>query len=259
MANSRWLRSLGEGLPTVEFASDIRDVIYVNYLVETSRLLPLVPDGLELQRLGPDGRYALFTFLTYRHGHFGPARFGVRRLFSSPVQSNWRIYVRDPRSCIEGVYFVSTGITTWLHALGARIMAEGVPMHLFARADIVRTSDGGLRMTLDPGDGTAPDARAHLHLTTDRALPDPWSECFTDYDDLLRYDVRQDRAMNTQPWRARTLRQEIRLDIPLDSAQPLDGEVDSKAARAIVGDAQPLCFRVPAVSFRFTAEEADAW
>ena len=29
-----------------------------------------MPSGLELQRLGPGGRHALFTFLTFRHGHF---------------------------------------------------------------------------------------------------------------------------------------------------------------------------------------------
>jgi hypothetical protein len=65
--------------------------------------------------------------------------------------------------------------------------------------------------------------------------------------------------MATQPWRRRTLRQEISLDIPLDSIEPLEGDVTSAAARAIVGDAEPLSFRVAAVRFRLAAEEADPW
>ncbi len=258
-ANSRWIRSLGELLRAPEFASDITNVIYVNYLVDASRLLPFVPEGLDLQRLGPEGRHALFTFLTYRHGHFGPTVFGVRRLFPSPIQSNWRIYVRDPRTGVEGVYFVTTAITTWLHALGARVMADVAPMHLLKEGDVSRAKDGTVCLALDPGDGTAPDARALLRPTTNRVLAAPWSECFTDYEALLRYDVPQDRALVAQPWRKRTVRQEIHLDIPLESIEPLEGDVESKAARAIVGDARPLCFRAPVVHFRVAPEEADAW
>ncbi len=94
ISNSRFLRALCEWLPLVALNSDITDVIYVNYLVDAQQLLPLVPSGLELQRLGPGGRWALFTLLTYRHGHFGPGLLGpLRQLLPSPVQSNWRIYV----------------------------------------------------------------------------------------------------------------------------------------------------------------------
>jgi hypothetical protein len=32
----------------------------------------------------------------------------------------------------------------------------------------------------------------------------------------------------------------------------------SRAARAIVGDAEPLCFRVPSVSFEFSLEAHDS-
>src|SRR5262249_23544535 len=81
VANSWFLRGLGEWLPLIGFRSDIRDVIYCNYLVEAERLLRFVPRGLELQRLGANGRWAMFSFLSYRHGHFGPALLGpLRRL-----------------------------------------------------------------------------------------------------------------------------------------------------------------------------------
>src|SRR5213075_3396900 len=50
LANSRVLRTLCERLPVLAFRSDVRDVVYVNYLVDADRLQPLVPAGLELQR-----------------------------------------------------------------------------------------------------------------------------------------------------------------------------------------------------------------
>lgn len=264
-ANSLFVRKLCSLLPVFAFRSDITEVIYANYLVPHEQLAAWVPAGLTLQRLGPDGKWALFTFLTYRHGHFGPALLGpLRRLFASPVQSNWRIYVRDPRTEKEGIYFVTSAVTTALHSLGARLMAEGMPMHLLARGEVGRSADGAIRVLLDPGAGSAPDAE--LALTPDprpaqeQQLSAPWSECFSSYSDMLRYTVPQDRAMSTLPADGRTVRQEIGLGIPLTACEPLTGAVQSQAAAAIVGgQATALCFRVPRVAFLFTGEQHDRW
>jgi hypothetical protein len=260
LANSRLARALCEPLPVPAFASDITDVIYVNYLVPADRLAALVPPGLELQRLGPGGDHALFTFLTYRHGHFGPRVLGpLRRLFPSPVHTNWRIHVVDPRTGRLGIHFVTNAIGNTVQALGARLMSEGMPMHVPARAEIERGAGGAVRVLLDPGAGSAPDARVTLRpAASPSALPPPWSACFESWRDFLGYCVPQDRAMDSQPWQGTISRQEIDLGIPLDACEPLEGEVRSEAARAIVGDAAPLCFRVAGVRFLFTGEEYDA-
>ena len=222
LAGSRALRDLGSFLPVLAFRSDIRDVIYVNYLVPASSLEGLVPEGLELQRLGPEKQWAMFTFLSYQHGHFGPALFGpLRRLWPSPVQSNWRIYVRDPRSRLEGISFTINAVTTLIHALGARIMADGAPMHLTRSATLTRDPAGRLRLTLDPGQGSAPDISLALHPAPPPALTGPWAECFESYEAMLRYTVPQDRALTTQPWRRLTIRDEISLQIPIESCEPL--------------------------------------
>jgi hypothetical protein len=242
----------------VAFKSDIREVVYVNYLVPASRLEGLVPEGLELQRLGPDRDHALFTFLSYNHGHFGPRLLGpLRRLMPSPVQSNWRVHVVDPRTGRRGIYFVTNAITTALHALGARLMSEGMPMHVLEKAFVQRDPDGTVHLSIDPGSGSGPDGEATLRPSDKRELPAPWSECFEGFQDFLAYCVPQDRAMSTQPWWPRVTRQEIDLGIPLSVCERLEGEVTSRAAAAIVGDARPLCFRVPSVSFLFSGEEHD--
>jgi Uncharacterized conserved protein (COG2071) len=255
VANSRFVRALCEWLPVPAFRSDIRDVIYCNYVVEADRLLPLVPAGLELQRLGPDGRWALFTHLTYRHGHFGPAFLGpVRRLLPSPVHTNWRIYVRDRPSGRTGIYFVTNAIASTLHALAARLLSEGMPMHALANGSLQVGSSNAVSVRLDPGSGSGPDLEADLRPGP-AELPATFDACWSSYREFLDYTVSQDRSFSVQPWYERLTRQEIELAIPLDVCQPLTGQVFSKAAVALLG--QPACvsFRVPSVAFRFDREE----
>ena len=255
-ANSRAVRAFTELLPPLAMVSDITDVIYVNYLVEADRLRALVPQGLELQTVGPGGRWSVFTFLTFRHGGFGPRMLGpLRRLMPSPIHTNWRIHVRDPRSDRHGITFVTNAIASTPHALGARLMSEGMPMHVLAGAEL-RNDAGRIVLRLDPGAGTGPDADAELRPASPPATG-PWSAAFGSWQEMLGYVVPQDRGFSTQPWHARVTRQEIRLDIPLDACEPLEGRVASNAARAIAGDAEPFCFRVAAVRFRFDAEEHD--
>jgi len=253
VANSRFAYAVLEPVPVLAMASDITDVIYVNYLVDAARLEPLVPKGLELQRLGPRKDKAVFTFLTYRHGHFGFRALGpLRRLSPSAVQTNWRIHVRDPKSGLLGISFVTNAIDNLLQALGARLFSEGMPMHVLERAVLAR--DGAaLTLELHGGDGSAPDARLRLQPGP-RTLPPDWAECFQSYDAMLEYVVPQNRALSTQPYRSRMTRQEIHLPIATADCSPLTGTVESAAARAIAGDAAPLCFHVPKVPFLFSEE-----
>jgi hypothetical protein len=258
VTNSRLLRAYGEWLPLFALDSDISDVIYVNYLVEAARLEPYVPWGLTLQRLGPDDQFAMFTHLTYRHGHFGPRLFGsLRRLLPGPVQSNWRIYVIDPQTGQTGVYFVTTAIGSMPHALLGRFFSEGLPMHVVAWGAVTPEADGSFTVKLEPGTGSAPDLSAHLQPTSESWLPAAWQSCFADYHAMLAYCVPQDRALSAQPWYRRITRQEIHWGIPLDACQPLAGTVDSQAAQAIIGTAPPVCFRVARVDFRFERELFD--
>jgi hypothetical protein len=252
IANSRFLRACAGLLPPVAFRSDITDVIYINYIVNAGRLAPLVPEGLELQRLGPNQDHALFTFLTYRHGGFGPGFLGpLRRMLPSPIHTNWRIHVFDPRTGSKGIHFITNAISSTPHALAARMLSEGMPMHVLQNAEVSAS-----RVRFDGGSGSAPDCDAVLQPA---AAPEdgPWRRCFDTWVEFLAYAVPQDRALSTQPWRRRVTRQEIDLGIPLDICEPLAGTVSSRAAAAITGDAKPFCFRVPKVSFLFEREEYD--
>ncbi|MBS2011471.1 MAG: DUF2071 domain-containing protein [Deltaproteobacteria bacterium] len=259
-ANSRLASAFFEPLPEAEMRSDITNVVYVNYLVSSEVARSLVPEGLELQTIGPEGRYALFSFLTFQHGNFGFRFMGpLRRLMPSPVQTNWRVHVVDPRTKHHGIYFVTNAVSNTMQALAARLTTEGMPMHVLgAGSKISRREDGGIRVELDPGVGSAPDAVIDLRPAAgDPELTGPWKECWSSFRDFLAYCVPQDRAMSSQPLRRRISRQEIDLGIHVEECEPLVGTVVSRAAKAIVGDAEPICFRVPAVHFRFTVEAHD--
>lgn len=258
-ANSRVARAMGELLPALPMDSDITDVVYANYLVGTDRLERFVVEPLKLQRLGPDGRYAMFTFLSFHHGHFGPRCFGpLRHLWPSPIQSNWRIHVYDPVTGKRGIQFLTIAVAGTAYALAARLLAENIPMHVPAEAQMSREADGSITLKLAPGNGSAPDVQATFWPAPQPALTHPWDQCFGSWREMLAYCVPQERAMSAQPWRHRVTRQEISLNIPLESCRPMRGSIVSDAVCAIVVDAAPLCFLVEKLDFRLLKEEHDS-
>ena len=130
-------------------------------------------------------------------------------------------------------------------------------MHVLRSGSVTRTEDGEMRVALDPGEGSAPDASITLRPADAPELTGPWREFWEDYRAFLAYCVPQDRAMSSQPLRQRVSRQEIHLGIPVEACEPLGGEVVSRAASVIAGDQAPLCFRVAKVHFRFELEAHD--
>nr|MBA2544276.1 hypothetical protein [Deltaproteobacteria bacterium] len=108
------------------------------------------------------------------------------------------------------------------------------------------------RLVLDPGLGSAPDVELELNRAAEPVLEGAWKDCFADWRAFLAYCVPQDRALSSQPLRGRISRHEIDLGIPLDACVPYAGSARSQAAKQIAGDAEPLCFHVPAVKFTFS-------
>lgn len=130
-------------------------------------------------------------------------------------------------------------------------------MHVLASAALSRSNDGAVRLVLDPGEGSAPDADCTLRPCDRPVLTGAWRECWPDFDAFLRYCVPQDRALSSQPWLDRVTSHEIHLGIDPAVCEPLAGEVRSRRAADFVGGAAPICFRVPAVSFVFASEIHD--
>ena len=267
LANSRLVQYIAEFLPKPVLSSHIHDVVYLNYLVDAERAASLLPAGLELQTLGPEGRLTLFSILAYRHGRFGPSALGGGascRAFPSPVQSNWRLYVRDAATGEAGIYFVTTTLSRLSAALLARMLSRGVPMHAPESSIVAATylslgqqgQSATVQLAIAPGRGSAPDLSALLESVANLpALPaGEWSTCFQSYEDFIEYAVPQDRALSVQSWDGRVTAQEINLPVLPENCLPLVGHADSAYLHALCGDEQPVCFLLPEVHFTMLGE-----
>lgn len=278
IGQSCFLRRIFEFVPPLPLASRIEQVIYINYLLPAELLEPLVPPHLELQRLGPEGNYALFTALSFRHHQFGPQLFGpLRKFMLTGFVSNWRIHVQDPVSKLSGIYFITNISDNLLMSLGARILSEAMPMHLAQSCMMQELSEGKFRLEIKPADGSAQDLQADLELVetaepskpADSSKPtDPaalaelscpgfdgaWLECFETFADFLAYCVPQERAIASQPFLNRISYQEIRLGIPLSECKPLTGTISSQSISRLVLNTPPVIFLAPALEFRFNKE-----
>jgi hypothetical protein len=254
LAESRLIRMMVELLPAPQMRSDIEAVISINYLVDADRVEAMLPEGLQLQRLGPQQDKALLSVLTFRHGNFRPAMLNwLRSWFPSPMQSNWRIYVREKKTNLPGVFFFTTATASTGYALLARFGSEGHPMHV--PQDMAGTFAESVNLRLTTGAGTSPDLQASLTLG-EKTLPETMQNIWGDWREFVAYAVGVERALSAQPWYDRITAQEVALGIDLDSIQALQGNVSSHTLTAIVGRTQAVSFRVPKVGLRFLGERA---
>jgi len=254
LANSRRIatarRAVFSHLPFLTLESDVRDVVYLTWMMDATTAQAMVPEGVRLwQRNG----LTPFSILTYRHGHFGPTLAGpARRLMPSPLQSNWRFYLEDPGK----VYFVRNVMDSTLHALGTRIFSDILPTHLPAR--FVHARHGEAYTTaIDPGAGSAPLLEAQTRVSSRRELPAGLAGNFASWDEAVGFLAFQHMAMIEVPGLGRMAESEISLPISLDEVLPLEAQsVTCPMAGADAGS--PFCFAVPRVQFRVLSESLAA-
>ncbi|WP_431478851.1 DUF2071 domain-containing protein [Massilia eburnea] len=254
LANSRRIASIRRAvfsrLPFLTLESDVRDVVYLTWMIDAATAQAMVPAGVRLwQRNG----LTPFSILTYRHGHFGPALAGpARKLLPSPLQSNWRFYLEEPGK----VYFVRNIMDSALHALGTRIFSDILPTHLPGR--FVHARNGEEYLTLiEPGAGSAPLLEARIRASARRELPASLADAFADWDEAVAFIACQHMAMIKVPGLGRMAESEISLPIPLDEVLPLEA-ASVTCPMAGDGTGAPFCFAVPRVRFKVLSESLAA-
>lgn len=236
-------------LPFVQMASDVKDVVYLNWIVDVSDVAALVPRGIELwQRQGK----TVLTVLTYRHGHFGPAAAGkLRGLMPSPLQSNWRLYLQDSRDCRRPVLFLKNIMDSALYALGTRLASDVMLTHLAAVFEH-HCDARGCSSRIEAGEGSAPALR-YAAKAGECVLPDVFAALFQSWDEAVDFLCLREGAYAIPAEGSRLAVSGIELPIDLATVRPLTlqaGSFASPSLAALVRDHVPMCFMVPEVEFK---------
>lgn len=242
-------------LPFLTLHSDVRDVVYVSWLVDAAAAQTLLPPGVALWQR--DGKTP-FTVLTYRHGHFGPALPGpLRRLMPSPLQSNWRLYLdHTPAGApdVPCVYFLKNIMDSLPHALGTRLFSDILPTHLAAGMTL-EVGATQAHCSIASGAGSAPALDVQADITAEHGLDAEWQQLFDNWRDAVAFLACQDAAIASVPRNGKLVFGEIDLPVDLDQVQALTAvRADCGLLAQLPPLSAPLAFLVPKVPFKALSE-----
>lgn len=251
----RTRRAVFSRLPFPVLESDVRDVVYASWIVETAALADRIPPGVKVREV--DGRTVL-TLLAYDHGHFGPADMEpVRRLFPSPRQANWRLYVEEidgAAPAVPTVLFLANVFDSLLYAVGTRLFSD-VMLSQRAASFEHGVTEAGWATSARCSPGT-PSWRLGGRSGGSARLPEEFAPFFGTFDAALQDLCLQDAAIAPVVNETALAWSGIDLPIATASIRPLIVE-DYRPCdllRQWGAEASPFCFHVPAVRFRVLGE-----
>lgn len=242
-------------LPFLTLYSDVRDVVYVSWLVDAAAAQQLLPAGATLWQR--DGKTP-FTVLTYRHGHFGPALPGpLRKLLPSPLQSNWRLYLDHTppgAPAVPCVYFLKNIMDSLPHALGTRLFSDILPTHL-ADGMTLEVTPTQVRCSIAGGAGSAPSLDVQADIVADHTLDADWQALFGNWRDAVAFLACQDAAIAHVPRNGKLVFGEIDLPVDVDQVQALTAlRADCGLLGQLPSVSKPFAFLVPKVPFKALSE-----
>lgn len=249
-------RMIGKVVRTPVLHSNIRNVLYLNWLVPTERVSSLLPQGMEVD--SRDGKTAV-SILTYQHGGFGPRILGpLRRCLPSPFQSNWRLYLKPEAGKEGSIYFVKTCLSSFAHVIGSRLMSDGLPSHMTGDFKFSIADRQG-HLLIDSMGGSAPDLDLVFELSEmKKGVSAAWASRFGDWNACVDYLVSQNRAVDSLCGWASHLESLIDIPINVADAVPVQASITSSCellTGLLSGEEDELfAFLIPEVDFRFLGE-----
>lgn len=255
LANNRAIRKarrlILSQFPFPVLESDVKDILYLNWLVPTAAVSHLVPPGVELETYGGD---TILTILLYRHGNFGPKTLGpFRKLLPSPLQSNWRLYISSVNGHLEeprAVLFIKNYFNTWLHAIGTRLGSDALPSN-FAKNFSHEMLKSTFSTKLADSSGRH-ELEVSANPTNQCTLPPDFSNIFGTWHNAIRSIALQESAIVQPPDLDQLAQAGISLPIDIASAKPLIitqfNSGDDLVALGAHG--APFAFAVPSIRFR---------
>lgn len=240
-------------LPFPTLRSEVKDVVYMSWLVDSKSLADYIPEGVGICE--KRGR-TLITVLTYRHHHFAPVYVGpLRRIFPSPLQSSWRVYVNKlPKNdCLDKgvILYLKNTFDSLLFAMGTRLTSDIEPSH-FSPKFIFNKECDHYNIHIEGGIGSAPSLDATLSVIEDKGwLPKEFEDYFGSKEAALKFICLQGSAICYADSIQKIVRAGIRLPVDLSTITPLKFEAGiAPFLDELNGNpSEPFCFVVPYIPF----------
>ena len=259
------MRPMLRKLPFLQLRSEVKDVVYLNWILDKDRVKHFVPDALKmngyrLSSVPNHDHLTMFTILSYQHGHFGP-RFlppNARQLLGlpCPFQSNWRLYVtQDAEQQQTGdVYFMKSMINNYFHLFCARLLSDTLPAHLPDEMQHCYNSNSSIETRVKSDHGNScPDLSTMVSIEREFDLPGVFGRAFeSNVDKALDWIIHQNAAVCYT--RANGIRRGL---IDLQSTEPiLPAKLTSLQSQWLDGafsqtlhQTEPFCFVCPQIQF----------
>lgn len=238
----------------VKLKSEITNIVYLNWMIPIEKIRDMIPDGLQTNAI--QGK-VLFSILTYRHGHFGPAKpAGLRSFYSSPLQSNWRFYIAADTKLFKEptVLFVSNSMSSFLYCLGSRLFSNMMYTH-HPQSFSHQYIDNHIHTKIDPGNSNAPDLEVICHSVEEWKIPNDFQHISTHPNELLEKIIIQNRALTSQDLNSSHIAN-ISLAFDIKEIKPL--KIDffkSHTLYDIVKEEECFAFQIPSLTFFMNNEK----
>lgn len=248
---ARVRRAIMSRLPFMCLESDVADIVYLNWVIDSSSVTHLIPDGVVITQRGEK---TILTLLTYQHHHFGPAFLRwIRCLFPSPLQSNWRLYVeRLPASQDHqnAVLFIKNIFNNALYAVVTRIFSDALPSHLARSFEHVKC-ETTYTTKIRSGMGSAPELYSVVNECDEKRLPSAFCAFFSSWEDAVASLSWQDSAICAVETTGGVAQAGISLPIDVSSIKSAQVSecVPGEFLASIGVKGEPFCYVVPRVKF----------
>ncbi|MBQ0752980.1 MAG: DUF2071 domain-containing protein [Gammaproteobacteria bacterium] len=261
IANSELLaairRAILSRLPFMQMESDVSNIIYLNWVIESRVSVEQIPQGVSL--IEKDGK-TILTALTYNHGHFGPSFLGrIRKLLPSPIQSNWRFYVSgfpNDNGATKVVFFIKNTFSSVIYSVITRVFSDALPSHVAKL--LQHTKQGGAYTTrIESGKGSAPELFSVVKETDRKVLPPDLERFFSSWGEAVSVLSLQDSAICPVEGLSVVAHAGISLPIETSNIVPLEvmEYVPGEYLKSLGATGQPFSYLVPNVKFRVLWEK----
>ncbi len=219
--------------------SDIKDVVYLNWMVPIDKIKHIVPEHYNLIQYGDS---VLLTVLNYKHGNLRPSAFDmVKSIFGSPFQSNWRLYIDTKKPT---VLFISNVMSSLIYTLGSRVFSNILQTHY-----PIKFKHSKSKSIIESGESNANSIYIETKPTNNWVIPEVFTNISKNHIDLLNNICIQDFALSKLE-KNKYCVAEINLGFDVNEIIPLEiTTFESKALQNIIKDGECFAFMIPKVDF----------